>query len=152
MRYTIRKGMFETNSSSMHCVCLNTREESNQRWDDPEYRKSIMTPYIKRGKENDWPVERIDLTTTMDMLSLGWGFDILDDFIDKLAYVYCSMCDETLSYDDCELICKALDNHVEGFIAYDPAPSVDHQSIGLINSFLRSKEDKVKALRQLLFD
>lgn len=150
---TVRVGMFETNSSSMHCVCLNSRcNKDNQHWDDPEYRKLVMKPYVKHGRENNWPVDRIDLTTIMGMLAFGGTFDILSDFIEKLIYVYCSICAESQSYDNYRLICKALDDLIDGFIVYDPAPVIDHQSIGLIENYLSHKEDKVEALRRLLFD
>lgn len=84
----IRRGVFETNSSSTHSISILTEEEDNQwlrgdilryRWSDKfitkeEYAKKFEELKQQYAKENNIPIEDVD------------DYDVQEYFYDDIAY------------------------------------------------------------------
>lgn len=135
MKYTIRQGMFETNSSSMHSIII-TKNDSNC------YEKGLKCYYggILSFSDEDLEFSR-------------YPFQFLNTWRDKVAYAIASYCQEYNrdSEEAKEFISKLetiIKKHVEGFDHIElPDPEdtwypfgyVDHQSEGLLQKFLEEE-------------
>lgn len=133
-RLIIRQGVFETNSSSMHSICIRgdqpdryTLEQLN------ENRKSYRSSGI------------IDLT--YDDMEFGrYPFQMLASLFDKCRYALASYgVEKAKEIEDIykEAMCDAeLDKYEYPFthFKFDPDDaSIDHQSAGLLQKFLALK-------------
>ena len=91
MKYQIRKGCFETNSSSSHSLII-TKKNSNVRMTQEEIREEFYLDedwYIERHKNNEKEIVRLDLWDNEFGRS---PFNVLITFIDKLAYAVAEYC------------------------------------------------------------
>lgn len=132
MKLTIRKGMFETNSSSMHSIII-TKNDSNC------YEKGLECYYGGRLIFSD-----------EDLEFSRWPFQFLNTWRDKVGYAIASYCQEYKRDDKeaKEFISKLeaiIKKHVKNFDHIElPDPEdtwypfgyVDHQSEGLLQKFL----------------
>ena len=131
MKLTIRKGMFETNSSSMHSIIIT---KNNDSYDEKELK---VYKGILRFLDDDLEFSR-------------YPFQFLNTWRSKVAYAIASYCQEyeVNDKDAKEFISKLEDiikKHVEDFDhielpdpedTYYPYGYVDHQSEGLLQKFL----------------
>lgn len=83
MKIQIRKGAWETNSSSMHSLLIMKKRQTMTQ-------KEIRDEYYL---DEDWCKERGN-TLRLDWTheEFGRGFDVLTSFRDKLSYALASMC------------------------------------------------------------
>lgn len=91
MKYQVRKGCFETNSSSMHSLII-TKKNSNVRMTQEEIRHEFYLDedwYKERHKNDDEEVIKIDPWHNEFGRS---PFNVLITFIDKLAYAVAEYC------------------------------------------------------------
>lgn len=91
MKYQIRKGCFETNSSSMHSLII-TKENENVRMTQEEIRDEFYLNedwYKERHKNDEKEVVEIDLWKNEFGRS---PFTVLTSFEDKLAYAIAEYC------------------------------------------------------------
>lgn len=157
-RIAVRAGMFETNSSSMHSICLanSKANKGDNSYNTEDARIQALGPYI-RGFDDFGYLEcrlRIDLVSTMDAHDYGWGLEILKTPIDKLGYVYSSLLAESSrKYQYEELVYDAIGlDYFNGFIVPDPIQYVDHQSACMLGEYLGQSNNPVETLRELIFD
>ena len=91
MKYQIRKGCFETNSSSMHSLII-TKKNENKRMTQSEIRKEFYLDeewYKERHKNNEEEIVEIDPWEN----DFGRSpFSVLSSFRDKLAYAVAEYC------------------------------------------------------------
>lgn len=91
MRYQIRKGCFETNSSSMHSLIV-TKKNENVRMTQKEIRDEFYLNeewYKERHKNDEKEIVRIDPWEN----DFGRSpFSVLSSFRDKLAYAVAEYC------------------------------------------------------------
>lgn len=91
MKYQIRKGCFETNSSSMHSLII-TKKNENIRMTQSEIRKEFYLDeewYKERHKNNEEKIVEIDPWEN----DFGRSpFSVLSSFRDKLAYAVAEYC------------------------------------------------------------
>ena len=91
MKYQIRKGCFETNSSSMHSLII-TKENENIRMTQEEIRDEFYLNeewYKERHKDDEKEVVEIDLWNN----DFGRSpFTVLSSFRDKLSYAIAEYC------------------------------------------------------------
>lgn len=81
MKIAIRKGMFETNSSSMHSLCITKSEE---KFSPDEIRGSLY----HYDKEDNWK-----LAWDTDDMNFGrYPFAMLTDFDERLRYIIAEYC------------------------------------------------------------
>lgn len=131
MKTVIRRGAFETNSSSMHSICI--RKETGQ------YTPEEMMCGVYIGKSGKVFISLYDLC-------FGRGFEILCTFIDKCRFAIASLNDDTY-------VSKVATKYLPGFkmfvlpktwaedengISYKITDygDIDHQSVGLLQRFL----------------
>ena len=91
MKYQIRKGCFETNSSSMHSLIV-TKKNSNVRMTQEEIRDEFYLNedwYKDRRKNNEEEIVKID---PWDNEFGRSPFTVLSSFRDKLAYAIAEYC------------------------------------------------------------
>ena len=91
MKYQIRKGCFETNSSSCHSLIV-TKKNSNIRMTQEEIRHEFYLDedwYKERHKNNEKEIVKID---PWDNEFGRSPFNVLVTFIDKLAYAIAEYC------------------------------------------------------------
>lgn len=89
MRVQVRRGLWETNSSSAHTICVT---KNYGRMTQQEIRDEF---YLLNNI----------LTVSSDNHTFGWGFEILRGFRSKLKYAlasYCGDCHTLKSYDKSE--------------------------------------------------
>lgn len=158
--YQVRRNIFETNSSSMHSLAISSSSTAYLLTKEQEL--EAIESFLRRDG-------RLDLKD-MEM-DFGWGWAVLDNFYDKLAYILADLVSEQDLADDeanpdLEFILQAIDlPQVKGFRLprgniYDSRKpsvgSIDHQSCGLISRYLAKQKDKgvteSEALHRLLFD
>ena len=158
---TIREGMFETNSSSMHSIAIPRAYKEP----DEEERRKIIKPYIHTlSGENVLIGDKNTLTW------YGHGFDVLDSFGAKLDYVVSSLFDS--AEEDHYLCFSSVEDFYETAlyktlmeaigvpevdrISIDSIVEIDHQSRGMIKELLDwnwdSYDSEVYTLRRVLFD
>ena len=132
MKLTIRKGMFETNSSSMHSIIITQNNSSCYEEGLKCYYSGVLSFF-----EEDMEFSR-------------YPFRFLNTWRDKVAYTIASYCQEyeANGEDAKEFISKLEDiikKHVEDFDHIElpdsedtwyPFGYVDHQSKGLLQKFL----------------
>lgn len=135
MKLTIRKSMFETNSSSMHSIIIT---KNNDKYDEKE-----LNRYVYDGKLRFW---EDDIEFSRD------PFNFLNTWKDKVAYAIASYCQESEDEEAKEFISNLeniIKKHVKDFDHIElpdtedtwyPYGYVDHQSAGLLQKFL-SKEN-----------
>lgn len=83
----IRRGVFETNSSSMHSIAV----VNNDRYETVEYYSNLV--YHNSDNPNNYNV--CGCFGTADMLDFGrYPFNILFDFEDKVRYAFASFSDD----------------------------------------------------------
>lgn len=91
MKYQVRKGCFETNSSSMHSLII-TKKNENKRMTQSEIRKEFYLDeewYKERHKNNEEEIVEIDPWEN----DFGRSpFSVLSSFRDKLAYAVAEYC------------------------------------------------------------
>ena len=96
----IRRGTFETNSSSMHSLNM-LRDE-----------KGIIKT-VKEAQENDprfkLNKEGVLVIENSEDLDFGWGFEILTTFYEKLCYAIASICSYNQDTKEVEGMDKILD-------------------------------------------
>lgn len=96
MKYQIRKGCFETNSSSAHSLIV-TKKNSNVRMTQEEIREEFYLDedwYKERHKDDDEEVVEIDPWKN----DFGRSpFTVLSSFRDKLAYAIAEYCGDNYS-------------------------------------------------------
>ena len=98
MKYQIRKGCFETNSSSMHSLVV-TKKNENVRMTQEEIRNEFYLDedwYKKRHKNNEKKIVKID---PWDNEFGRSPFNVLVTFIDKLAYAIAEYCGNNYSIE-----------------------------------------------------
>lgn len=91
MKYQVRKGCFETNSSSAHSLII-TKKNSNVRMTQEEIRDEFYLDedwYKERHKNNEKEIVKID---PWDNEFGRSPFNVLVTFIDKLAYAVAEYC------------------------------------------------------------
>ena len=96
MKYQVRKGCFETNSSSMHSLII-TKKNSNIRMTQEEIRDEFYLNedwYKDRHKNDEKEVVKID---PWDNEFGRSPFDVLVTFTDKLAYAVAEYCGNNYS-------------------------------------------------------
>lgn len=130
-----RNGCFETNSSSAHALIV---------------------------KKEDKPLDHIDCDWRLDtagLVSIRWDeleygrapFDLLADWYGRLCYALASVCDSEGTFEELEDMCIRHVNGCTGIeIIYHREEDrmdeyyrygcVDHQSAGLLNNFLFSRD------------
>lgn len=122
----IRKGSFETNSSSAHSIVITKHE----------------VPY---SANNDFRLNSNFLLVRPYNIEFGRTFDILADWYSRMCYAIASFGAER--FDEIEAAIKKHFSNIE-FIDLPTDPwgdeddtpyygSVDHQSMGLLESFLK---------------
>lgn len=92
MKYQIRRGCFETNSSSMHSLVM-TKKNNNIRMTKQEIRDEF---YL----DTDWHNQRYGNVIELDDYGNNFGrspFTVLTSFRDKLSYAIASICGNTYS-------------------------------------------------------
>lgn len=98
MKYQIRKGCFETNSSSCHSLIV-TKKNSNIRMTQEEIRDEFYLNedwYKERHKNNEEEIVKID---PWDNEFGRSPFNVLVTFIDKLAYAIAEYCGNNYSIE-----------------------------------------------------
>lgn len=98
MKYQIRKGCFETNSSSMHSLVV-TKKNSNIRMTQEEIRHEFYLDedwYKEHHKNNEEEVVKID---PWDNEFGRSPFNVLITFRDKLAYAIAEFCGNNYSIE-----------------------------------------------------
>lgn len=106
MKYQIRKGCFETNSSSMHSLII-TKENENVRMTQEEIRDEFYLNeewYKERHKNDEKEIVKID---PWDNDFGRSPFTVLTSFEDKLAYAVAEYCGDNYrmkSYTEAENI------------------------------------------------
>lgn len=106
MKYQIRKGCFETNSSSMHSLIITKRNE-NIRMTQEEIRDEFYLNeewYKERHKNDEKEIVKID---PWDNDFGRSPFTVLTSFEDKLAYAVAEYCGDNYrmkSYTEAEII------------------------------------------------
>lgn len=125
----IRRGVFETNSSSTHSI--------------------VMMKNHPDGSDDWYQLnEDGELILYEGDLDFGWGPDVLDDSFGRLCYAIASYGDKKEKMDE---ICELCKKHISGFesfrfmgYGYDRNSqhhgSIDHQSVGTLNGFLKSAD------------
>ena len=96
MKYQIRKGCFETNSSSMHSLIV-TKKNSNVRMTQKEIREEFYLDedwYKERHKNDEKEIVRLDLWHNEFGRS---PFSVLSSFEEKLAYAIAEYCGNNYS-------------------------------------------------------
>lgn len=96
MKYQIRKGCFETNSSSMHSLIV-TRKNSNLRMTQKEIREEFYLDedwYKERHKNDEKEIVRLDLWDNEFGRS---PFGVLSSFEKKLTYAIAEYCGDNYS-------------------------------------------------------
>ena len=96
MKYQIRKGCFETNSSSMHSLIV-TKKNSNVRMTQKEIREEFYLDedwYKERHKNDEEEIVRLDLWHNEFGRS---PFSVLSSFEEKLAYAVAEYCGDNYS-------------------------------------------------------
>ena len=126
----IRRGVFETNSSSTHSIVMMKNPEAQ--FPDNWYQLS----------------EDGGLILFEDDLDFGWGPDILNDSFGRLCYAIASYGDKKEKMDE---ICELCKKHIPGFKSFcfmndgygrrsQYHGSIDHQSVGTLDGFLKSAD------------
>ena len=98
MKYQVRKGCFETNSSSAHSLII-TKKNSNVRMTQEEIRHEFYLNedwYKERHKNNEEDIVKID---PWDNEFGRSPFNVLVTFIDKLAYAIAEYCGNNYSIE-----------------------------------------------------
>ena len=98
MKYQVRKGCFETNSSSAHSLII-TKKNSNVRMTQEEIRHEFYLNedwYKERHKNNEEEIVKID---PWDNEFGRSPFNVLVTFIDKLAYAIAEYCGNNYSIE-----------------------------------------------------
>ena len=123
----IRKGSFETNSSSAHSIVITKNE----------------VPY---STDNDYRLNSNFLLVRPYNIEFGRAFDILPDWYTRMCYAIASLCAER--FDEIEAAIKKhfpniefIDLPTDPWANEDDAPyygTVDHQSMGLLAGFLEN--------------
>ena len=99
MKYQIRKGCFETNSSSMHSLII-TNKNSNIRMTQQEIRDEFYLDADYRKDRKDKNILRLYFYN--DEINFGRSpFDVLSSFRDKLNYAIASICGGCWHIEDC---------------------------------------------------
>ena len=125
----IRRGIFETNSSSLHSIVIQ--------------KKAIKHKIYKR-----------DLKLASSDLEFDSSYMVLDTFTDRVRYAIASLCNSGYhkEFDDevFEMIDRIYNKYTNHHIKLIPLPdddtyyekygSVDHQSYGLLRDFLLDKD------------
>lgn len=96
MKYQIRKGCFETNSSSMHSLIV-TKKNSNVRMTQKEIREEFYLDedwYKDHHKNDEKEIVRLDLWDNEFGRS---PFSVLSSFEEKLAYAIAEYCGNNYS-------------------------------------------------------
>lgn len=96
MKYQVRKGCFETNSSSMHSLII-TKKNENVRMTQKEIREEFYLDedwYKERHKNDEKEIVRLDLWHNEFGRS---PFSVLSSFEEKLAYAVAEYCGDNYS-------------------------------------------------------
>lgn len=141
----IRRGTFETNSSSMHSISILTQE------------KGVVETLEQAVKENPkMNVEDGTLKINADELEFGWGFDVLNTAYDRMCYVIAQILecnDSEEAVDKCiDIVHQAYPeiNYIE--IKGENWGYIDHESVGVVSprwddeklvSFIKNSENYV---------
>ena len=142
MKKIIRAGVFETNSSSMHSICI--RGNQPERYTQIQLAENSM-PYSDAGRVSFY----------YDELEFGrYPFQMLTSAYDKCRYAIASygadiVPEVTSIYKEisARVGCKYPFTHFEFDKDGDGNPDygcVDHQSSGLLQRFLRDKDITLK--------
>lgn len=95
MKMTVRKGAWETNSSSMHSLLIMKKRQTMTQ-------KEIRDEYYL---DEDWCKDKHTLQLMYDCnKEFGREFDVLTSFRDKLSYALASMCGS----------CYSLESYIRG--------------------------------------
>lgn len=117
----IRKGVFETNSSSSHAIVVG-KKDSMASLEDAKWR--LDDNGMIEFYEGD--------------LEFGWGFDILINWYDRLRYAVAScadMCDDD-TLDRISSLCEKRIPGCKGLDLSEVKGVIDHQSMGLFQEAL----------------
>ncbi len=98
MKYQVRKGCFESNSSSMHSLVV-TKKNSNIRMTQEEIREEFYLDedwYKDRHKNDEKEIVKID---PWDNEFGRSPFDVLVTFTDKLAYAVAEYCGDNYTIE-----------------------------------------------------
>ncbi len=123
----VRRGTFETNSSSMHSISILTQE------------KGVVETLKQAQKENPkMNVEDGTLKINADELEFGWGFDVWNTAYDRMCYVIAQILecnDSEEGIDKCiDIVHQAYPeiNYIE--IKGENWGYIDHESVGVVSS------------------
>lgn len=154
--FTIRKNVFETNSSSMHSVSYSPKKD-NAQLDLAKLKEEY------NGK-----------TIVGTFGEYGWGYDLLCSLEEKLSYVLTSIryFDDVIDEDSVNVLDAFKENKYFKWLAeifheylgceldvelkadeYYKMGYVDHQSTDTLNGYIHDNEDQFKmSMMQLLLD
>ena len=131
---TIRKGVFETNSSSSHSIVMMKKD------------KPIKTELEGNMIDADWKVNKEGVMDFWYDHDLEFGrspFDLLTDWYDRLKYCVAYYGNNQNKLDELEHICQ---RRIAGFVKFKFGKDrwdgteyhgyVDHQSMGLLDHAL----------------
>lgn len=145
MKRTIRRGVFETNSSSMHSISI-TEEEEGQDKNIGETHGVVVGYFGEYG----WGYER--LTTPLEKLSyvltsLPYLIGDVTELDDYTESVYVRWLGEMVKdYTGSELEIQG------GECQYHPMGYIDHESTGILRDYWSEEEEGFKSnMRDLIF-
>lgn len=138
MRFKIRSGAFETNSSSEHSIVVDASMKSK-----PRITKEEALADLGRMCEGELiHDDELDLSGVSGKeLRFGWGYDAFTDFGHKLFYVLAECRTDDALFDDVEVFLKGFFGVGRIEYAkdeYGPGKKcmvgeVDHQSMGTLD-------------------
>lgn len=123
MKTVIRKGVFETNSSSMHSITVSDKD----------------------GLMDKLPLDSDGITLTIDCgISFGWGMDLYNEPEVKAAY--CILDD--MDIDMLERVLKTQTGAKVINYKDEDQGDIDHQSYGITKEELKTEDD----IRNFIFN
>ena len=139
----IRKGVFETNSSSMHSVAIvGANKMLVNRLYENENEKIVVNPreYGWNGNNLTSPIEKLSYITTMIQYK-----NIDSDTENSIYFEWLS--EMVKDYTGLELIYQKQNDE------YYPNGYIDHQSVDTLDSFWSDNEDEFKTnMKDLVFN
>lgn len=143
MNINVRRGVFETNSSSMHSFHITGKD----RYVDADMERVMFGGAIQNG----------ELRLGCDDLEYGWGYDEVHSFKGKLGYILATYYQKFKQDDDkmdeflndviYPIVKKVHPDFDELVMDGDPYYKygyIDHQSYGEIFDFLREQDISIE--------